>query len=555
MKIKAIILFALAAAVAGFAQGPNDGPISRIEMTDLYSMNAAKYSGVKFQYHNLFAYNPANPLLMPPFPYVGGRVRDGKYKASQTALDNYIKEFAPKYNGKLFTVVKFEQNATGMPALIIACENGDTLYYASISYAGAEFINKDFLNAEKKKVGSKFFYKGGSYNQQYVSNYKNQPTIIRSVAFRNVKTKEYEFFFPSMSEWKILDVSYDTEYVGTPSVMNDGVNAYLNRIKYTIENKTYGKYEAYLQDASMKQKLVYKIDDDEYFSYFSDGNEENYSIEDLQNIKTWAANGDDASSYLLAKIEEKKQKNSVPSPKNDILSQEIVKCAQKGYIYAVADVASAGNVSAEDKFRFIDIAKKRYGDSKAYQKFNSMIAGTVYKFIYEINDAPDINAQMAIYEKMIKEYSLIEKKGILTFEVFSQTQNVKTELENIKKRLSDLKRQRFQQGEVEILEKEKAEKEAELKRLSDAVLKNKNAQDEAMIAITKKMNEINEEYKKTGDKKKYKEKKDALSKEMTAIQKNNSYMDSYKEFQNKASILAREIKELEKQIQEEKRKY
>lgn len=555
MKIKAVILLALAAAVAGFAQGPNDGPVTKIESTDLFSMNVAKYMGVKFMYHNLYKYNPANASLLPPFPYADGRVRDGKFRASQTAMDNYIRDFAPKYNGKIFTVVKFEQTTTGMPAVVLACENGDTLYYSAFTYISGEFINKDFLDAEKKKVGSKFFYKGGSYNQQYVSNYKNQPTIIRSVAFRNVKTKEYEFFFPSMSEWKILDVSYDTEYVGIPSVMNDGVNAYLNRIKYTIENKTYGKYEAYLQDARMKQELVYKIDDDEYFSYFSDGNEENYSIEDLQNIKTWAAKGDDASSYLLAKIEDNKQKNSAPSAKNNDLSQEIIKCAQKGYIYAVADVASAGNVSTEEKFKLIDIAKKRYGDSKAYQKINSLIAATVFKYIYDINGAPDINAQIAIYEKMIKDYSLIEKKGILTFEVFSQTQNVKTELENVKKRLSDLKRQRFQQGEVEILEKEKAEKEAELKRLSDAVLKNKNAQDEAMIALTKKMNEINEEYKKTGDKKKYKEKKDALSKEMTAIQKNNSYMDSYKEFQNKASILAREIKDLEKQIQEEKRKY
>ena len=123
MKIKVFVFAILMGIVAGFGQAPNT-PIARIETTDLYSLNSAKYIGINFLYHNLIRYNPSNYTQQPPFPYVDGRVRDGKYKASQTAMDNYIKDFTAKYNDKIFKVVKFVQSDVGFPAVVFACENG-----------------------------------------------------------------------------------------------------------------------------------------------------------------------------------------------------------------------------------------------------------------------------------------------------------------------------------------------------------------------------------------------------------------------------------------------
>lgn len=446
MKIQTLFLFALVAVVATFAQQP-DEPIAKIGMIDVYSMDATKYTGVKFIYNNLYTYNPEAPLLTPPFPYADGRVRDGKYKASQTAMDKYLKDFAKKYNGKIFSVVKFEQTTTGMPAVVFACENGDTLYYSAVTYIGAEFTSKDLLDKEKKRIGSRFFFNNESYNQSFKDHILKQPTAIRSYAFKNVKTQQYDVFFPVMSEWKILDVSIDTAYFGVHSIINDGNNANISRVKYTIENKIYGKYEAYLQEQAMKLFTKEKLNDDFSFDLRMIIEESTFSENDLQNLKAWAAKGDDASIYLLAKIQEdkdrKQNKSTNSSPYKDKgISETIIKCAQKGYIYAVSDAASAHNVSIEDKFKFIDAAKKRYGNSNAFEKLFVKISVSTYNYIDEIRNASSTDDFIAVYEKMVKEYTYIEKKGITSFEMWNQPKDVKKELEEVQKKLDKLKQKK-----------------------------------------------------------------------------------------------------------------
>ncbi len=483
MKIKALALATLMGASAALAQDELK-PITKIEVMDLYSMNAAKYMGIKFIYNNLINYNPANAPMQPPFPYSDGRVRDGKYKASQTAMDNYMKEFAPKYNGKIFTIVKFVQGEMGLPAMVIACENGDTLYYASASVASGEFISKDFLDSEKKKKGTNFFYKNDSYNQSYINQYKTQPIMFRGVAFKNLATKQNEYFFPAMSEWKILDVTYDGEYIGEHSVMNDGMNANLSRIKYTIENKVYGKYEAYLQDQYVERNIIQNLNEEKYLSSFMGGIESNYSAEDLKHINEWAAKGDIASIYLLEKIAEFNNRSN--GNNNDkTISPKIIECAKKGYIYAVYDAASASEISAEDKFKFIETAKKKYGNSKAFDELNERIASGVFSIIYEVNKTNDIKEQIAIYERMIKDLTFLDKKGITTFRYYNQPKNVKNEIDNAQNSIDKLKKEQFKQGEIEILEKERDEKKKEFEKLQ----KERVDLNDQMKAIIEKYND------------------------------------------------------------------
>ena len=527
MKLKVFVFAILMGIVASFAQAPN-APIARIEVADVYTSNTSKYIGLKFIYHNLVKYNPANPAMEPPYPYVDGRVRNGKYKASQTAMDNYLNDVSKKYNGKIFTVVKFLQTDMGLPAVIFACENGDTLYYSALSVISGEFANKDFLDKEKKKIGSKFFYKNDSHDPTYINTLKGQLSTLYSIGFRNIKTKQFDFFFPAMSEWKILDVSFDTDYVGEHTPTNDAMNAIASRIKYTVENKIYGKYEAYLQN--MQQSIVYKLEAEHVLGGLWAFEESNYSAEDLKNLKAWAAKGDAASIYYQTKMEEfKNSSNSKQSNsyQNKSISPKIIESAKNGYIYAVDEAASAGNVSVEDKFKFIDAAKKKYGDSDAYKTLEKKIASSIFNTIYEINNSSEANKKIEVFEKMIKDYSFIEKKGIKTFEWWNQTKDVKTEKENIQKELDKTKKDQVQESEIGILEQQLKEKEEKVKKVSEK--------------LNEKYQAIIEEYKKTGDKNKYTQQMQQLQKQQETIQKT-------------VQELMEDISRLKKQIREEKNK-
>ena len=86
-KIEYIILFMLLVkTISSYAQLQQ-----YIADSDLQTMNSVKYQGKMYLYYNIFAYNGTESL--PPMPFQGGRIRDGKYKASATAMNNYIEEF------------------------------------------------------------------------------------------------------------------------------------------------------------------------------------------------------------------------------------------------------------------------------------------------------------------------------------------------------------------------------------------------------------------------------------------------------------------------------
>lgn len=429
---KFVLLFILATSLGAFSE---EAPIININLTDIYNMNAPKYSGIQFIYHNIIPYNPQNAITVPPYPYIDGRVRDGKYKASLTAMDKYLNEIVSKYSGKTFTLVKFELQENGMPALIMACENGDTLYYASTYIASAEFINKSFFEAEKKKIGSKFFFKHGFYHKDNITAHINgYPTLVRSYAFKNTKNNKDVFFFPPMTEWTIKNVSIDTVHLGENFAHINMANALLSRIKYTVFNKIYGEYEAFLQDPQIQQNLMFNLDNRTGIYAMLQFEKENFFEEDIQNLNEWASKGDAGAKYILEKIEHPNKNPPNYSEKKSV-SSTIIECAEQGYLYAVDEAISAGNVSIENKFKYVDKAKKRYGSSPIFDEFPEKIANQIPQIIR----TQDLDEQIAIYEQMAKEYAFIQKKGIKTITKWGKTKDVKAELDDTKELISKLK--------------------------------------------------------------------------------------------------------------------
>ena len=275
MMIKAIILFALAAAVAGFAQDSKDFPNKYIRSSDIYDGDIDKYQGINFLFYNVLKYD--GDSYEPPFPYSDGRVRSGKYKASQSALENYLQNLS-NYNGKKFKVVELANADKDMPGVIMACENGDTLLFNANVVEG-QFVDEAYFNFQKKKIGTKLYY---------VNPTSNYPLIEKIIEEKKAKQfkEAYEYFYgftenkskkvfqylPFLSRWKLVGVTYDTTFIGRNGVKENQTNAKFERIKWIIENSDYGKislfknnldelYRVFAQKDSIEQDAKCRKDD------------------------------------------------------------------------------------------------------------------------------------------------------------------------------------------------------------------------------------------------------------------------------------------------------
>ena len=294
-----------------------------IDGTDIMSMsNVAKYQGKKFLYYNLFSYDGAQSL--PPMPFQSDRIRDGKYKASATAMNNYIEEFK-KNNGKVFSFVKFFKNPQqGLGGVVFASETGDTVFVDSRGVN--EFFSSDYLELEKKNIGKALYEIDLTSG---LASFKNNSFVIPAFfTYSEAKTKELKpTFLPFMSEWIIKDVNYDTNYYGEHSEINDAINMNHNRLYYLIENKKYGslicffneqkhtfsKDEAYSKLADlMRMKMV--------DFYFDD--------EDRRLLEKWATDGTADMKYFYFAVTEEKGKN-----KEEVRS-ELIKFAEQGSVVA-----------------------------------------------------------------------------------------------------------------------------------------------------------------------------------------------------------------------------
>lgn len=248
MQKKFLIILIFFAISVTYAKGVSDD-IKYLDSASIYKQDIEKYKGVQYLFHSFIKYD--NEAYPPPFPYKDGRVRDGKYKASETALDAYIKGLS-KYNNKSFTLAHVDYSANNVKGIVMACENGDSLYVGISTIR--QFINKEYFDGIKKLKGTKTIYQVPHSNYLAIfegkcpqNNCTDEEILFPKqypyfVGFTDVKTKKTSFYLPYLSTWKIEDVVFDTTFVGEQTSFSNRANLFFNRIRLTIKNEKYGKY-------------------------------------------------------------------------------------------------------------------------------------------------------------------------------------------------------------------------------------------------------------------------------------------------------------------------
>lgn len=175
------------------------------------------YLGQEFTYYNIFTYNEQTA----PYPWQNGRVRNGKYKASTTALNNYLEELRNR-SGEKITLVKFV-NEYGAPLFVR--ENGDTILYTSCS--NAELLRTEYVDQAKKMIGKTVYY-------------TPQNALTPERGFISTSTRESVNPMPYYSQWTIKDICVDTTYFGN-NLEND-----FPRLAFILESQRYGEYEFFV---------------------------------------------------------------------------------------------------------------------------------------------------------------------------------------------------------------------------------------------------------------------------------------------------------------------
>ena len=325
-KIEYIILFMLLVkTISSYAQLQQ-----YIADSDLQTMNSVKYQGKMYLYYNIFAYNGTESL--PPMPFQGGRIRDGKYKASATAMNNYIEEFK-KNSGQAYTFVRFFQNPQipGQPGIVFANNKADTIFVNATGVK--EFFSVEYLETGKKNIGKKLYEIDLSSFMPFI---KDTP-YAAFLTYSDTQTKELKpSFLPFMSEWIIKDVNYDTNYYGEHTPFNDNINGSYNRLCYVIENKKYGSLNCFFNNQKHTfskdeaySKVLPLISRDQ-FDYRS------YSEEDLRILEKWAKEGTaDMKYFHFAVAEHVKKANG-----GEEVWKYMAKLAEEGSLAAVYTLVS-----------------------------------------------------------------------------------------------------------------------------------------------------------------------------------------------------------------------
>ncbi len=325
-KIEYIILFMLLVkTIPSYAQLQQ-----YIADSDLQTMNSVKYQGKMYLYYNIFAYDGTESL--PPMPFQGGRIRDGKYKASATAMNNYIEEFK-KNSGQAYTFVRFFQNPQipGQPGIVFANNKADTIFVNATGVK--EFFSVEYLETGKKNIGKKLYEIDLSSFMPFI---KDTP-YAAFLTYSDTQTKELKpSFLPFMSEWIIKDVNYDTNYYGEHATFNDNINGSYNRLCYVIENKKYGSLNCFFNNQKHTfskdeaySKVLPLISRDQ-FDYRS------YSEEDLRILEKWAKEGTaDMKYFHFAVAEHVKKANG-----GEEVWKYMAKLAEEGSLAAVYTLVS-----------------------------------------------------------------------------------------------------------------------------------------------------------------------------------------------------------------------
>lgn len=427
-----LIILILFAVSVTYAKSFSDD-VKYLDSASICGFDTAKYNGVQFVFHSFIKYD--GKIFSPPFPYKDGRARDGRFKASETAMNNYI-EHLSDYNGKSFTLAKIVFTTEKVNGIVMVCENGDSLYF-NMNIIRL-FINKDFYKQMQQYKGMELIYNVPMSNLYAV---EQRPVLRYFTGFTDSKTNKTIFYLPYLSKWKITDVVFDTMFVDAPgSIVNDNLS--FCRIRFTIENKKYGTYYYFadnLYDITKHNAFVereYDCKDSiyngklhkecfEYNGYWigsdifsnelnapvQDGfwksinieyafavNNKDYSDEERKLIDNWASKGYVEAVFAKASIEG--SLGAGYSQPSNILMQ----CIRDGYPPAIAYVVKNSSfISGSESTPWKDVFK---GMKQAYNIYGKHVeldklfdASTILAFP-EIKKADDIELEkVKIYEK------------------------------------------------------------------------------------------------------------------------------------------------------------
>ena len=404
-KIRHIILFMLLVnTIPSYAQLQQ-----YIADSDLQTMNGVKYQGKTYLYYNLFVYDGTES--MPPMPFQGGRIRDGKYKASATAMNNYIEEFK-KNSGQTYTFVRFYQNpqTPGLAGIVFASNKADTIFVNTTGVK--EFFSVEYLETEKKNIGKNLYEINFS---SVIPSIKDSPyaAILTFLTYSDTQTKELKpSFLPFMSEWIIKDVNYDTNYYGEHTPFNDNINGSYNRLCYVIENKKYGSLNCFFNN----QKHTFSKDEAyskvlpmmsrDQFDYRS------FCEEDLKIMEKWAKEGTaDMKYFHFAVAEHMKKVNG-----GEEVNKFMAKLAGEGSLAALYTLVSIHALAEIPLDKLCGIVKKVCQPveklqiySEIYRKTGDYIVSVFPKAVSE----EELNEDLKKAKEM---YKLAEECGTFSME-------------------------------------------------------------------------------------------------------------------------------------------
>ena len=525
MKLKVFLFAILMGAVVGVAQETTT--LKGLDMAALMQGDFAKYSGIKFIYHNGIPYD--GNMYKPPFPFSDGRERSGKYKASQTAMDNYLKSLS-KYEGKIFSFVTTINGEMNIPNVVMACENGDTLLFSSATI-GNDFISKNYIDQQKKRIGEKFYFGPPSYLGQQSS--PSNPTNIFNNYFgeyKNEKTGKTVFYLPYFSEWKIVAVTYDTTYVGQRNMMNNNMNfnSMYDRVLFSIENPNYGKYKAYLNNG---QSVIKSLKDIEYLDASLPT-----KPEDVAMVNEWAAKKYVEAEFIKELLGADK-KGEMVSPKMEELAKKLFLpalsfCISKHKTYQDDNEWKITKKQLEEQTELVKQAKKKYGKIPLIGRMFSSIA-----YVYVVvgrNRSANLKERIDNYKKEVELYSLAMECGI---------EDAQTNYESSQKIL-DREEAVWSKAQKDI-----EERDAQIKACQEQVAEMKSKQDEAKKQL---MKEQLERYKERFKNEKTNQLKQSLTQMELLLKDVESQAKQRPEMSEKADMLRMFVKAIKDELKTRK---